>query len=141
MAPWELFGLGSGGKLFAKIFGKAAVGTLVQEGMEAGAYAIYQSLDEAGSITYVGMTNSIARRSAEHLRGSGISIRPIAGLTGLSARQARGAEQALIELYGLRGNGGQLLNRINSIARTNPNYAESLAEGVGVLARARYPGF
>lgn len=146
LAPWDVVGwagvgIKAGSRLGARIVGRVVGGNLGREAAEIGTYAVYQSVDEAGSVNYFGMTNDVARRSAEHLRGAGISIRPIAGLTGLTARQARGAEQALIELHGLGRNGGQLLNRINSIARTNPNYAEMLAEGVGVLARARHPGF
>ncbi|RZI98547.1 MAG: hypothetical protein EON90_13035 [Brevundimonas sp.] len=142
IAPWELVGVGaSGSKFLARLIGRVVAGSLRRQAAEAGVHAVYVAADELGSITYVGMTNSVARRTGEQLRTRGIRIRPIAGLTGLTAREARGAEQALIELYGLGGNGGQLLNRINSIARTNPAYAETLARGVGVLARARYPGF
>ncbi|WP_305306844.1 RHS repeat-associated core domain-containing protein [Brevundimonas sp.] len=142
LAPWDVFGLGAlGAKSTAKLLGRVLAGRLSREAAEVGAYTVYRSIDDAGSVNYVGITNSVARRIAEQSRGLGIRIRPIPGLTGLTASQARGAEQALIELYGLGRNGGQLINRINSIARSNPTYAESLANGVGVLARARYPGF
>ena len=38
----------------------------------------------------------------------------------LSREDARAVEQALIEIHGLSKNGGTLMNRINSIARSNP---------------------
>jgi filamentous hemagglutinin len=47
----------------------------------------------------------------------------------------------LIETHGLAKNGGTLLNKINSIAKTNPIYAESLKRGAELLKQASYPGF
>lgn len=47
-------------------------------------------------------------------------------------------EQALIEIYGLRKNGGSLANRINSIARTNPDFAKQLLRGQELLKKVGY---
>ena len=50
-------------------------------------------------------------------------------------------EQVLIENYGLGKNGGTLLNKINSIAESNPIYADAIERGSDFLAWARYDGF
>ena len=42
-------------------------------------------------------------------------------------------EQALIEIHGLGKNGGTLINRINSIAATNPIYASAVQRGYDLL--------
>jgi RHS repeat-associated protein len=141
IAPWEIFGLvpraGArglwqfGGRIAPRLGGRAPA---------VGPYSVYTFVED-GVTRYVGMTNNVGRRAAEQLRQRGIRIRPIPGLTGLSYSQARGAEQALIEVHGLGNAGGVLINKINSIARSNPAYAEMLTEGLGVLSRARYPGF
>jgi filamentous hemagglutinin len=47
----------------------------------------------------------------------------------------------LIEHHGLARNGGTLINRINSIAESNPIYGESLRRGQELLRQAGYPGF
>lgn len=79
----------------------------------------YTSTNSAGDVNYVGITNNIERRAAEQLASKGISINPIDGLENLSRSDARAVEQVLIEENGGPG-GGQLLNKINSIARSNP---------------------
>jgi filamentous hemagglutinin len=71
-------------------------------------------------------------------------LKVIPGLTGLTLSDARAVEQALIEYYGLGGKAGQtgeLLNKINSIARSNPIYAQSLKRGIEILHNLGYPGF
>jgi hypothetical protein len=120
----------------------AGAGMLVRAGRavdNAGdaATAVYRSIDPAtGAVQYVGITNDLARRQAEHLRHSGFAIEPL--MTGLSRSDARAVEQALIEVHGLGKNGGTLLNRINSIARTNPTYASQLARGQELLRSIGY---
>lgn len=42
---------------------------------------------------------------------------------------SRAVEQVLIEFYKLGKNGGSLLNKINSIAKTNPKYAAAIKQG------------
>ncbi|KFE69552.1 hypothetical protein DB31_6527 [Hyalangium minutum] len=59
-------------------------------------------------------------------------------MKGLSREDARAVEQVLIELYGLQKNGGTLLNRINSIARSNPRYADLLRRGKKLLESIDY---
>jgi uncharacterized protein RhaS with RHS repeats len=120
-------GIYLGGKLLVNLVSKK------------GTTAVYQSVNAAGQVQYVGITNNLARRTAEHAR-NGIRIRAIPGLTNLSKADARAVEQVLIELHGLGKNGGTLLNKINSIAKTNPCYAQSLKRGRELLLKAKYPG-
>ena len=101
-----------------------------------GTTTVYRSLNAAGDVQYAGITNNLARRAAEHLRGSGIQMEKLMG--GLSRSDARAVEQALIEVHGLGRNGGTLLNRINSIARSNPAYADQLRRGYELLQTVGY---
>lgn len=93
-------------------------------------------MSAAGEVQYVGITNNLARRAAEHLRSSGMRIDSLT--TGLSRTDARAVEQALIEIHGLGRNGGTLLNRINSIATSNPAYAQQLERGYELLRTVGY---
>lgn len=97
---------------------------------------VYLSRDAQGQVQYVGITNAFARRMAEHLRQSGFRIVQL--MKGLSREDARAVEQVLIELYGLQKNSGTLLNRINSIARSNPRYADLLRRGKKLLESIDY---
>ena len=47
----------------------------------------------------------------------------------LSRADAKAVEQALIYLHGLKRNGGNLENAINSIGRFNPSHNESVSRG------------
>ena len=53
----------------------------------------------------------------------------------MSRFDARAVEQCLIEYYGLGRNGGMLLNKINSIATTNPSYAAAIKRGWELINR------
>ena len=91
-------------------------------------HSVYISRLEDGTVNYVGRTNSIARRTVEHANaGRGVAPQEVAKK--LTLRQARGLEQALINKYGMIKNGGTLINRINSIAASNPIYSEAVAWG------------
>ncbi len=103
---------------------------------DTGDTTVYISQGSSGQVQYVGITNDLARRTAEHLRQKGILIERL--MKGLSREDARAVEQALIEIHGLQKNGGTLLNRINSIARTNPKYADMLRRGRELLESAGY---
>lgn len=86
-----------------------------------GSNLVYHGLDAAGTVKYVGITERAAGvRFAEHLNSgtakSLLDYRVIDGATGLTRTQARVWEQKLINQYGLGKNGGQLLNKVNSIA-------------------------
>lgn len=94
-----------------------------------------------GTIQYVGITDNLAARSAAHRGQKGIDIDPILGLENISRYGARAVEQVLIETYRLSKNGGSLMNKINSIAKTNPKYAAALLRGNALLKAANYPGF
>ena len=96
---------------------------------------VYISKD-GDRLQYVGITNDLARRATEQLRHRGIQIDEF--MTGLSREDARAVEQALIEIHGLKKNGGTLLNRINSIARSNPKYAALLRRGLELLESIGY---
>lgn len=103
---------------------------------DSGDTTVYISQGSRGQVQYVGITNDLARRAAEQLRQKGIPIEEF--MRDLSREDARAVEQALIEIYGLQKNGGTLLNRINSIARTNPKYADMLRRGRELLESAGY---
>jgi hypothetical protein len=98
--------------------------------------SVYLSKAADGAVQYIGITNDVARRAAEHLSQKGIQIRPL--MNGLSRSDARSVEQALIEIHGLEKNGGTLINKINSIAKSNPNYATSLERGYELLQSIGY---
>jgi RHS repeat-associated protein/uncharacterized repeat protein (TIGR01451 family) len=106
----------------------------VASGIDTGDVAVYTSLDDLDSVNYVGITNNIERRGAEQVAERGINIQGIPGLQNLSRADARSVEQVLIERYGLGRDGGPLLNRINSIAPSNPLYASAIARGSYLLA-------
>jgi hypothetical protein len=103
-----------------------------------GQYTAYRSVDASGKTQYVGLTNNLARRAAEQLRSKGIQIEKLLG--NVSREDARAVEQALIEIHGLRKNGGTLLNHINSVAQSNPKYAELLRRGMQLLESIGYQG-
>jgi RHS repeat-associated protein len=104
-----------------------------------GSNVVYQALNGAGEVNYVGITNNLERRAAEHLASPrGLQINPIPGLSNLSRADARAVEQVLIETHGLAKNGGTLLNKINSIGSTNPIYREAIRRGTEILRRSGY---
>ncbi|PWG77901.1 GIY-YIG nuclease family protein, partial [Pararcticibacter amylolyticus] len=89
---------------------------------KGGVNVVYQGIDAAGVVRYVGITERAASvRFAEHLNAIGtgrelLRYEVIEGATDLSRTGARILEQTLINQYGLHKNGGLLLNKINSIA-------------------------
>jgi hypothetical protein len=87
---------------------------------------VYQIVKD-GKVTYVGITNNLVRRSAEH----GEYLEKVATLP--SRDQARAVEQALIQHHGFERNGGTLTNRINSISPTNPGFKDAVIFGFEVL--------
>ncbi|MDO6967117.1 hypothetical protein [Rhizobium alvei] len=111
------------------------------EGLAAGQNSVYRSINKAGDIDYVGMTNDFGRRAAEHLRGKGITISPIPGLSNLTRAQARAVEQALIVHHGLAKTGGTLMNIRNGISPSVAGYNASLQMGRDILHNIGYPGF
>jgi len=89
-----------------------------------GTHLVYEGLDAAGNVKYIGITGrDAAVRFGEHFAAGGekgsLFFRTIQGAEGLSKTQARIWEQTLINQYGLQKNGGVLLNKINSIAPKN----------------------
>jgi RHS repeat-associated protein len=105
--------------------------------LNSGDTVVYRSVNAAGDVDYVGITNDIVRRGGEHLRDAGREIQAIRGLENLTPADARAVEQALIETHGI-GSAGTLTNKINSIASTNPGYARALAQGMRILQSVGY---
>lgn len=96
-----------------------------------------------GVTRYVGITDDILRRGAEHFRQRGLVIEEFEGLQSLTRTDARAVEQVLINYHGLGSKGGTLLNKINSISkvRNQTAYERALVRGTELLRRANYPGF
>jgi RHS repeat-associated protein len=88
-------------------------------GEEKAVVSVYMKTETA----YVGITSRMAAREAEH----GEKLTEVVG--GLTRSGARGVEQAIIEQIGL----GNLTNKINSIAKTNPIYQEAVQFGRQLL--------
>lgn len=93
-----------------------------------GTWYVYQGIDKAtGLVKYVGISSrEVGVRWAEHAAALGtgkenLRYVVVRGAEGLSQIGARIQEQKLIIQYGLQKHGGQLLNRVNSIA---PKYWE-----------------
>jgi hypothetical protein len=103
--------------------------------IRTGSNVVYRYVEE-GVTKYVGITGDFAQRQAQHLSQRAWDIRPIQGLEHLSRYDARAAEQVLIEYYGL----DNLYNSINSIATTNPIYADALRRGQYILEVCGLPG-
>ena len=99
-----LWGLGIGAFAGA-IIGAIAGGYGAYSGAKV--HSVYISKTD-DVVTYVGRTNNISRRTAEH---------------------------ALINNFKMVKNGGTLLNKINSIARTNPIYDKAVAWGVKYMSK------
>jgi len=113
---------------------EAAVGRAVGRAPTPGATTVYRAVDQNGTTIYVGITDDIKRRGAEHLREKGIIIKAIPGLEGISRSDAQAVEQVLIEHYGrLNKQTGTLLNKINSISPENPIYKGAAKAGKEIL--------
>jgi RHS repeat-associated protein len=106
-----------------------AGGKVILQAGAAASYAVYQSLSEG--MNYIGITNNVSRRAGEHLRERQMRIGVL--MDGLTKEQARGVEQILIEARGLKRDGGDLMNQINSIAKSNPSYERLTAIGRELL--------
>lgn len=95
-----------------------------------GFYSVYYGVDSAtGKVKYIGITmRNPEVRFAEHLSSStaraNLDYMCIQATGSLSRTQARILEQTLINYYGIGSKGGQLLNKINSIA---PKYWDNLS--------------
>lgn len=84
-----------------------------------GAHVVYEGIDAAGVVRYVGITSrGVAARASEHLRAVGtgkelLKYRVVKGYEGLTKLDARIIEQKLINNKGL----ANLLNKRNEIAK------------------------
>lgn len=113
-------------------------------------YTVYQGFDKTtGEIKYVGITKRNPDNRFKEHKNSGDSDRnnlvykPMKNATNLSRNDARVIEQAVINNKGLSKNGGQLVNRINSISPTKQaaalNSASNSARAAGAaIARNDY---
>jgi hypothetical protein len=138
-AKWAPFawGLVTSGGATEYLAGKAIYGlTALAKTSQVAKTTVYISRNADDVVQYVGITDKYAARAAAHLRLKGINIEPL--IVKLSRVDARAVEQALIEIHGLCKNGGTLLNKINSIALTNPIYAQSLVRGRQLLRNYGY---
>lgn len=97
---------------------------IIIDAAKGGTNLVYQGVDKAGVVRYVGITErAAAARFGEHLSSgtakSLLRYEVVPGATNLSRTGAMVWEQGLINQYGLQKNGGLLLNKINSISPTN----------------------
>jgi len=110
--------------------GVPAVGGMALRAGKAadGAYSVYQGLDAAGTVRYVGITGrDPAIRIGEHLKAVGtgrdaLRYEVMQGTGNLMRNDARLIEQSVINTNGLQKNGGTLLNKINSISPSSQLY-------------------
>jgi RHS repeat-associated protein len=117
----------------------AAGGAEATAVINTGNVAVYQSIGANGKFNYMSISNDMIRRNAQHIAGGRPIVgQAIRGLGNLSRLDAKAVEQVLISGHGLGKNGGQLLNIINSIARTNPQYSQLLQRGYDLLRRSDY---
>ena len=96
--------------------------------IQTGINTVYRYVVD-GVTKYYGITNDLVRRTGEQYQALGGKIEPILGLENLSRFDARAVEQVLIEQAGLPN----LLNKINSIAQSNPIYPEAIRRGGEIL--------
>jgi RHS repeat-associated protein len=104
--------------------------------------AVYQYA-ESGVVKYVGITNDLIRRQAEHLADPAkrFEISRIPGLSNLTSAQARAVEQVLINRFGFQTDGGTLVNKVNSIAPARQAVTEwAIREGQHLLEQVGYDG-
>jgi RHS repeat-associated protein len=107
-----------------RIAGKLAEGAVGAEAAASaakGSHTVYQGIDKAGDVRYVGITSrDVATREAEHVASggekAGLVYKAAQGGQGLTKQGARVMEQTLINQHGMEKNGGALLNKINSIS-------------------------
>ncbi len=106
-----------------KVGEASAAATDAATGVAKGQCVVYEGVDKARTVRYVGHTGQVpANRFSQNLRdvGSGkelLTYKVVEGAKGLSKTEARQWEQALIDKYGLQKNGGTLLNKINAIRK------------------------
>ncbi len=93
----------------------------------AAGFVVYLGANAQGQ-RYVGITMDITRRTLEHAK-NGMIIAEIPGLNNLTYFAAKGVEQVMIQRNGL----SNLLNKINSIAVSNPNYKDAMGVGQKIL--------
>jgi hypothetical protein len=112
----------------AKVLGEGALKLFkLKRGLaviKVGSHLVYQGRDAAGVIRYVGITaRDLSVRASEHIATGGgkeiLRYEVVEGATNLTRQEARVWEQKLINQYGLGKDGGQLINKINSIAEKN----------------------
>jgi len=106
---------------------------------QSASHLVYRSVTREGVVQYVGRTSNFAQRAAAHWRERRLIIERIPGLENLTLEEARAVEQALIERHGLARSSGSLLNKINSIAQSNPLFDDAIQRGLEILRSVGYP--
>ncbi|MFC1925938.1 hypothetical protein ACFLW2_04495 [Chloroflexota bacterium] len=113
------------GKVLGKVgpkLGQVMKGQRGSVGLGKGKFSVYEGIDEAGIVRYVGRTGRESWvRWAEHKASdtalANLRYRTVRGLDSLTTKaESRYWEQTLINKHGLGKNGGFLLNKINSVA-------------------------
>ncbi|HEX2060548.1 MAG TPA: RHS repeat-associated core domain-containing protein [Thermoanaerobaculia bacterium] len=127
-----------GAALVPGLTGAGAIVRATSKSDDLGKAAVYVSKNAEDVVQYVGITNNLTRRAAEHAATKGIEITSLKGFEKLGRADARAVEQTLIEIHKLSKDGGTLMNKINSIAKTNKKYAEALERGYKLLNDAGY---
>lgn len=95
---------------------KLAGAAAKKSAQKGGGYVVYQAVKN-GVVQYIGITSQeLIKRANQHYAKDaakrGLIFGVVEGMEGLTKKQARVADQKLINQYGL----GNLLNRINSVA-------------------------
>ena len=107
------------------VIGATVAGVSIANAASSFGYTVYRGVSSAGE--YFGITNNPTRRQGEHFRGPHkLQIAPM--ISGLTKQQARAIEQVLIDVHGLNKEGGELLNKINSIAASKREEWSALLE-------------
>lgn len=99
---------------------------------------VYVGRSQTGSISYVGITNNISRRQAQH--GGRFTIGPVQGASGLSRGACRAVEEALMKRLRLTASGGVLQNKNHSISPQSDDYDEAVEYGESLLVGFRLTG-
>src|SRR5690606_12605484 len=105
------------------------------KGVGKGTHLVYEGLDAAGNVEYIGITGrDAAVRFGEHLNSgtarSLLDYRVINGETGLSKTQARIWEQTLINQYGL-GNTRAIVDHTGAVKQIQDYYAFGMEMNTG----------
>lgn len=99
-------------------------------------YVVYAGRTPTGAGSYVGITNNLAQRTAQHASaGREFIPEAIKGASGLTRGEARAVEEACIVKGGFRAAGGSLENSIHSMSPKQPYYEPAVTAGEALLKK------